>query len=143
MNDYQVKRLVERTVQAAMAAREKLGTGFQNELVAQTMRCELASRGIESETQASLTVEYAGERLDGHRFDLLVENVVAVNLEHSPQNRPRDRSLWFEALRNAGIFHWLGIDLQQPRIIDGLQQTTVKATRSTSESMETVGYFDD
>lgn len=77
-----VEQVGREVVDAALAVHRELGPGLLESVYSACLARELSRRGVEIETEKSVPVVYAGERLDtGLRLDLLVGNCVIVEVK--------------------------------------------------------------
>jgi GxxExxY protein len=74
--------LTEAIIGAAIAVHRTLGPGLLESTYEACLVHELRERGLETERQKPLPVDYHGVHIDcGYRIDLLVENQVIVELK--------------------------------------------------------------
>jgi len=80
----EVNEVSGQVVDAAIKVHTALGPGLLESAYEACLMHELEKRGLKTERQVGLPVEYDGVRIDlGYRLDLLVENEIIVYRVHS------------------------------------------------------------
>ena len=73
--------LTYRIIGAAMAVHNRFGAGFKEDVYERALHIELERRGLATECQYPLTVEYDGEPVALFYLDLYVEEQVVVEVK--------------------------------------------------------------
>jgi GxxExxY protein len=75
------KELTERIIGAAIEVHRRLGPGFLESIYEHALVLELQKRGLATEQQLEVSIEYDGIEVGKHRLDLLVESTIVVELK--------------------------------------------------------------
>jgi GxxExxY protein len=108
---------------AAIELHRELGPGLLESAYEECLCYELGLRGISSERQVSLPVEYKGLKLDcGYRIDLLVDDLIIIELKSVTKIEPVYEAQLLTYLRFKGA--WLGmiINFNVPLLKNGIKR---------------------
>jgi GxxExxY protein len=108
-------------IDAAMKVHTTLGPGLLENAYQGCLAHELRKRGFRVETQVTLPVVYAGEKLElAYRMDLLVENLVVVEIKCVETLHPVHQAQLLSYLRLSGKNVGLLINFYVPHLRDGI-----------------------
>jgi len=100
--------LSNEVIGAAIEVHKELGPGLLESAYEECLCHELMLRGITSERQVPLAVEYKGLKLDcGYRIDLLVSDLIVIELKSVSKIEPIHEAQLLTYLRFKGA--WLGM----------------------------------
>jgi len=108
---------------AAIEVHRELGPGLLESAYEECLCYELGLRGISSERQIPLPVEYKGLKLDcGYRIDLLVDDLIIIELKSVTKMEPVYEAQLLTYLRFKGA--WLGmiINFNVPLLKNGIKR---------------------
>ena len=108
---------------AAIEVHRELGPGLLESAYEECLCYELGLRGIASERQVPLPLEYKGLKLDcGYRMDLLVNDLVIIELKSVTKIEPVHEAQLLTYLRCKGS--WLGmiINFNVPLLKNGIKR---------------------
>ena len=108
---------------AAIEVHRELGPGLLESAYEECLCYELGLRGIASERQVPLPLEYKGLKLDcGYRMDLLVNDLVIIELKSVTKIDPVHEAQLLTYLRCKGS--WLGmiINFNVPLLKNGIKR---------------------
>jgi GxxExxY protein len=108
---------------AAIEVHRELGPGLLESAYEECLCYELGLRGISSERQVPLPVEYKGLKLDcGYRIDLLVDDLIIIELKSVTKIEPVYEAQLLTYLRFKGA--WLGmiINFNVPLLKNGVKR---------------------
>jgi GxxExxY protein len=108
---------------AAIEVHRELGPGLLESAYEECLCYELGLRGISSERQVPLPVEYKGLKLDcGYRIDLLVDDLIIIELKSVTKIEPVYEAQLLTYLRFKGA--WLGmiINFNVPLLKNGIKR---------------------
>ena len=115
--------LFSEILNAAYAVHTALGPGLLESAYAKCLRRELQLRGISSETEVALPVEYRGEKVDcAYRLDLLVEGRVIVELKSVAELHLLHVAQLMSYVRIAGHASGLLINFNVKSLRDGIRR---------------------
>ena len=81
MNELAHKELTGQIITCALEVHKALGPGFLESIYEAALLVELQRAGLRVESQKLLPIHYRGVLVGEHRFDLLVENLIVVELK--------------------------------------------------------------
>lgn len=81
MGEIQNKDLSGRIIDAAIRVHRALGPGFIESIYENALCVELTNAGVKHERQKSVSILYAGVEVGVHRFDLLVDGCLLIELK--------------------------------------------------------------
>jgi GxxExxY protein len=116
-------RLSKQIIGAAIEVHKGLGPGLLESTSEACLQHELNLKGLSSQRQVPLPLEYKGVQLDcGSRLDLLVENLVIVEIKAVEGLEPIHDAQLLTYLRLSG--HWLGllINFNMPVLKQGIKR---------------------
>jgi GxxExxY protein len=108
---------------AAIEVHRELGPGLLESAYEEYLCYELGLRGISSERQVPLPVEYKGLKLDcGYRIDLLVDDLIIIELKSVTKIETVYEAQLLTYLRFKGA--WLGmiINFNVPLLKNGIKR---------------------
>jgi GxxExxY protein len=73
--------VMHRVIACALSVHTTLGPGYIEAVYRKAMCIELGYQGMVFDTEHAVQIEYRGQVIHGHRLDLVVEKVVAVELK--------------------------------------------------------------
>jgi GxxExxY protein len=118
-----VNEVSGQVVDAAMTVHSALGPGLLESAYEACLRHELGKRGLKTEQQLGLPVEYDGVRIDvGYRLDLLVENQVIVELKAVERLTGIHEAQLLSYLKLSGLQVGLLINFNVVRLRDGIKR---------------------
>ena len=110
-------------VDAAMKVHAALGPGLLENTYEACLKHELEKRGLRTEQQVGLPVEYDGVRIDlGYRLDLLVENQIIVELKAVERLTRVHEAQLLSYLKLSGKQIGLLINFNVARLRDGIKR---------------------
>ena len=113
----------EAIIGAAIEVHRTIGPGVLESTYNRCMRRELDLRGIPSESEVSLPLEYKGVKLDhGYIIDLIVKDEVIVELKCVMKLLPIHECQLLTYLRLRGITTGLLINFKVPLLRDGIKR---------------------
>jgi len=115
--------LSNEVIGAAIEVHRELGPGLLESAYEECLCYELGLRGIASERQVPLPVEYKGLKLDcGYRIDLLVDDLIIIELKSVTKIEPVYEAQLLTYLRFKGA--WLGmiINFNVPLLKNGIKR---------------------
>jgi GxxExxY protein len=74
-------QLTERIIGAAIEVHRRLGPGFLESVYENALLIELRKRGLRTEQQVEVVIQYDGNEVGRHRLDLFVEDTIVVELK--------------------------------------------------------------
>ena len=115
--------LFSEILNAAYAVHTALGPGLLESAYAKCLKRELQFRGISSEAEVALPVEYRGEKVDcAYRLDLLVEGRIIVELKSVAELHPLHVAQLMSYIRIAGHSSGLLINFNVKSLRDGIRR---------------------
>ena len=115
--------LFSEILNAAYAVHTALGPGLLESAYAKCLKRELQLRGISSEAEVALPVEYRGEKVDcAYRLDLLVEGRIIVELKSVAELPPLHVAQLMSYIRIAGHSSGLLINFNVKSLRDGIRR---------------------
>jgi GxxExxY protein len=123
--DTETDRLAQEVIGAAIEVHRTLGPGFLESVYEQAMGIELGLRGISSERQVPVAVNYKGHSIGESRLDLLVDGRLVVELKAVDQFAPIHTAQVMSYLKATG--HQLGllINFNVIRLKDGVKRVVL------------------
>jgi GxxExxY protein len=123
--DAESDRLAQEVIGAAIEIHRALGPGFLESVYEQAMGIELGLRGISSERQVPVAVNYKGHSIGESRLDLLVDGRLVVELKAVDQFAPIHTAQVMSYLKATG--HQLGllINFNVVRLKDGVKRVVL------------------
>ena len=118
----ELNQLSSEIIKAAIAVHKELGPGLLETVYQSCMLIELASMGIEVESEVSVPVVYRGRKVNaqGFRLDLLVENTIVVELKSVEKVDPVHKKQLLTYLRLADKPLGLLINFNESLLKDGI-----------------------
>jgi len=118
----ELTELTEKVIGCAIAVHKELGPGFLESIYEKALLIELRHQGIACEFQEEKLVLYRGEEVGKHRYDILVEQVLLVELKaikalediHFAQVRSYLKAL---SLRHGLLLNFASMPLTIRRVI--------------------------
>jgi GxxExxY protein len=118
-----VNEVSGQVVDAAIKVHTALGPGLLESAYEACLMHELEKRGLKTERQVGLPVEYDGVRIDvGYRLDLLVDNQVIVELKAVERLTRVHEAQLLSYLKLGGIHVGLLINFNVVRLRDGIKR---------------------
>ena len=119
----EVNEVSGQVVDAAIKVHTALGPGLLESAYEACLMHELEKRGLKTERQVGLPVEYDGVRIDvGYRLDLLVDNQVIVELKAVERLTRVHEAQLLSYLKLGGIHVGLLINFNVVRLRDGIKR---------------------
>ena len=114
--------VMRRVIGAAIAVHRELGPGFMEPIYRRAMCQELSYREIAYETERRVAVKYRNAVVGEHRFDLLVNGLVVVELKAVAASNPVHRAQVLSYLRAARLRAGLVINFRVALLKEGLER---------------------
>jgi GxxExxY protein len=95
--------VTQQIIGAAFEVHNHLGYGFLEKVYQRAMKVELESRGLVTDTEADIRVNYKGVEVGYYRADLFVANHVIVELKVAADYCPHDEAQLLNELKATGI----------------------------------------
>ncbi len=73
--------LSKKIIGAAIRVHRELGPGFLESIYEEALKVEFSEQGLHFDSQKEIKIEYLGVEVGTHRFDLIVENEIIVELK--------------------------------------------------------------
>jgi GxxExxY protein len=129
MNKLIHAELTYRIRSALYEVHKNLGPGFREETYRRALLLELGSKGIVSETEKEIPINYQGKIIDLYRMDLVVGGVVIVELKAVEELHPRHEAQLISYLKASGLPVGLLVNFGDTslRIIRRVNQKSVKS----------------
>jgi len=108
--------ITEQIIGAAFEVHRVLGYGFLEKVYQRAMQVELRTRGVDSDIESSISVQYKNVVVGEYRADLFVEGVVLVELKVAKEYNPNDEPQLLNELRATGIKTGLLINFGQRKV---------------------------
>lgn len=93
----------EQIIGASFEVFQELGYGFLEQVYQRAMQVELELRGLNSEIEKDIQVQYKKQIVGNYRADILVNNCVLVELKVAPMIDIRDEAQLLNTLKAMGI----------------------------------------
>jgi GxxExxY protein len=123
--DAETDRLAQEVIGAAIEVHRALGPGFLESLYEQAMSIELGLRGISSQRQVPVAVDYKGHSIGESRLDMLVEGKLIVELKAVDQFAPIHTAQVMSYLKATGHRLGLLINFNVVRLKDGVKRVVL------------------
>jgi len=78
---HQFEELSSRIIGAAIEVHRELGPGFLEAIYEEALKVELSEQSMRYDSQKEIKIEYLGVEIGVHRFDLLIEKKIIVELK--------------------------------------------------------------
>jgi GxxExxY protein len=75
------ERLIHEVIGAMIEVHRQLGPGFLEQVYHRALEVELASRGIDFESEKEIHLYYKGKPIGCHKLDLFIENELVAELK--------------------------------------------------------------
>jgi GxxExxY protein len=96
-----VERLAYEIIGAAIEVHRILGPGFLESVYRKALKHELALRGITSQEEVPISIQFKDLRIDGQRVDLLVEQRIIVELKCAEKFAPIHEAILISYLKTT------------------------------------------
>ena len=120
--EYPHKELTEAIIKAAIAVHRELGPGFIEDIYENALCIELQADGHRILRQQYRKVFYRGQEVGEHRFDVLVDDLVLVELKSVEALAPVHAAQLRSTLKAAGKVVGLLINFNNPVLVKGVQR---------------------
>jgi len=118
-----IDQVTEQVIGAAIEVHKALGPGLLESAYEECLSRELSLRGVPSERQVPLPVDYKGTRLDcGYRLDFLVAGAVIVEIKAIGVIEPIHEAQLLTYLRLGKCKVGLLINFNVPVLKDGVRR---------------------
>jgi GxxExxY protein len=108
---------------AAIDVHRELGSGLLESIYESALVIELADRGLATERQVEVPIQYKGRALDGRlRLDLLVADRVIIEVKSTDRLNEIHRAQLLSYLRLASRRFGLLINFNVPRLREGIRR---------------------
>jgi GxxExxY protein len=97
------KETTEKIIGAAFEVHRELGYGFLERVYQRALQVELLRKGVPTEIERRIQVQYKGVVVGDYDADLIVDGVVAVELKVAPQYDKRDEAQLLNELKATGL----------------------------------------
>jgi len=97
------KETTEKIIGAAFEVHRELGYGFLERVYQRALQVELLRKGVPTEIERRIQVQYKGDAVGDYAADLIVDGVVAVELKVAPQYDKRDEAQLLNELKATGL----------------------------------------
>jgi GxxExxY protein len=97
------KETTEKIIGAAFEVHRELGYGFLERVYQRALRVELLRKGVPTEIERRIQVQYKGVVVGDHDADLIVDEVVGVELKVAPQYDKCDEAQLLNELKVTGL----------------------------------------
>lgn len=95
--------ITEQIIGASFEVFQELGYGFLEQVYQRAMQVELELRGLNTEIEKDIQVQYKKQIVGNYRADILVNNCVLVELKVAPMIDIRDEAQLLNTLKAMGI----------------------------------------
>ena len=96
------KETTEKIIGAAFEVHRELGYGFLERVYQRALQVELLRKGVPTEIERRIQVQYKGVVVGDYDADLIVDEVVGVELKVAPQYDKRDEAQLLNELKVTG-----------------------------------------
>jgi GxxExxY protein len=110
------KEATEKIIGAAFEVHRELGYGFLERVYQRALQVELLRKGVPTEIESRIQVQYKGVVVGDYDADLIVDGVVAVELKVAPQYDKRDEAQLLNELKATGLKVGLLINFGRPKV---------------------------
>lgn len=117
--------LTGRIIGAAIEVHRELGIGLLESVYEAALCHEFSLRGIGYERQLAVDVIYKGEKIQGQRLDLLVENEVVVELKAKMKLPDFVHAQLISYLKSTGLKRGLLINFAEPKLVNGVKRISL------------------
>jgi len=97
------KETTEKIIGAAFEVHRELGYGFLERVYQRALQVELLRKGVPTEIERRIQVQYKGDAVGDYAADLIVDGVVAVELKVAPQYDKRDEAQLLNELKATSL----------------------------------------
>jgi GxxExxY protein len=116
-----INELTSKVIGAAIEVHKTLGLGLLESTYEECLCHELSLRGLSSERQKPLSLEYKSKKLDcGYRLDVVVENAIILELKCCDKIEPIHRAQLLTYLRLSGLTVGLILNFNRSVMRDGI-----------------------
>ncbi|MCD1296008.1 GxxExxY protein [Methanocella sp. CWC-04] len=117
------ERIVKEVIDACFSVHSETGTGLLESVYEDCLFEELRLRGIFSESQVDIPLNYKGVRIGSRlRLDLLVENQIIVEIKSIESILPVHKSQLITYLKLSGNRIGLIVNFNTPHLRDGISR---------------------
>jgi GxxExxY protein len=121
--DMEFKELTEKIIGAAIEVHRRLGPGFLESIYEKSLVLELRKRGLSTQEQLEIVIQYDNIEVGKHRLDLLVADTIIVELKTVKELDDIHFAIVKSYLRAANLRHGLLLNFAKPtlevkRVID-------------------------
>jgi GxxExxY protein len=130
LDDPRINDITRQILGAAIEVHRVLGPGLLESIYLECLQFELASRGLRFVVQRAVPVTYKGKLLSAsYRLDLIVEDAVVVEIKSVEALLPVHLAQALTYLRLTGCPAALLININVPRLMDGVRRLLNVAPR--------------
>jgi GxxExxY protein len=97
------RETTEKIIGAAFEVHRELGYGFLERVYQRALQVELLRKGVPTEIERRIQVQYKGVVVGDYDADLIVDGVVAAELKVAPQYDKRDEAQLLNELKATGL----------------------------------------
>lgn len=116
------QKIKEEIMEAAKKVQLVLGDSLPAEVYEECLQIELAQRGLQSERQKSMPVEYKGQVFnDAYYVDLMVEKCVIVEIRCSEELSDVDEEVTMNYLNKSGADLAILVNFRDKGLQDGVR----------------------
>lgn len=101
--DYSLQSLTQQLIGAAFEVHNVLGYGFLERVYQKALQVELQNRGLKSELEPKLKIQFKGVLVGDYAADLLVEGKIIVELKADGEYQSVHEAQLLNELRGSGI----------------------------------------
>jgi GxxExxY protein len=103
MKELIYKELTEKIIRAAFKVHNILGSGYLETIYQNAMIIELQNSGLSCATEKTVEIFYCGNKIGGHRLDLVIDNKVIVELKAVSDLHPTYKAQIISYLKATGL----------------------------------------
>ena len=108
--------LTGRIIAAAIEVHKRLGPGFLESIYENSLLIELQNRGLHTDQQISIDVNYDGHKVGEHRLDMMVEDTIVVELKAVKDLEDVHFAIVKSYLKACGKSHGLLLNFAKPTL---------------------------
>ena len=101
--DYSLQSVTQELIGAAFEVHNVLGYGFLERVYQKALQVELQARGVKTELEPKIKVQFKGVIVGEYAADLLVADKIIVELKADTEYQSRHEAQLLNELRGSGI----------------------------------------
>jgi len=117
--------LTEKIIGAAIEVHRHLGPGLLEAIYEEALCYEFTLQHINFQRQVPVDVFYKGQKIAGHRVDILVEQEVIIELKSQQKIPGVAMSQTISYLKATNLKRGLLVNFGEKRLIDGIKRISV------------------